>query len=166
MDSAPPPPTPEGDVALLESLAAALRDERRRAPADLLALLTILLVVGAAMLLLVGLAVGDGVGRDVLLNLTGEFVGAALTVVLIGGLWERFRATSFDTFDALQRVADRPRSGATLTDEERAAFAAIVDIHERTAHSSPPVRLVRATLFTFSHRRQLRILEEVLRPQT
>jgi hypothetical protein len=63
------------DSALIDATLAALRDERRRAPADLLAILTVLLVLAAGLMLLVDLAIGDGVGRDVFLNLTSEVLG-------------------------------------------------------------------------------------------
>jgi hypothetical protein len=109
----PPAPGVGSDFALVDATLAVLRDERRRAPADLLAMLTVLLVLAAGLLLVVGIALGDGVGRDVFLNLTGEVLGAALTVVLIGGLWQRLQASSEGAIEGLvARTAER-RSGAS-----------------------------------------------------
>jgi hypothetical protein len=41
------------DSALIDATLAALRDERRRAPADLLAILTVLLVLASGLMLAV-----------------------------------------------------------------------------------------------------------------
>lgn len=104
------------DAALIDATLAALRDERRRAPADFLAILTVLLVFGATMMLVMGIAIGEGVARDVPLNLTGEVLGAALTVGLIGGLWQRLQSSSEGAFEGLVAQTadrrDRPLSGS------------------------------------------------------
>jgi hypothetical protein len=155
------PPDPAADSALIDATLAALRDERRRAPADLLAILTLLLVVAAAVLLGVGVAIGEGVGRDVLLNLTGEVLGVALTVGIIGGLWAHLQTSSEGALEGLvARTAehrDRP-----LSESERAAFAAIVDLHERTARRGFLMRLIYGFVFAIRNRRRLQALEEML----
>lgn len=149
------------DSALIEATLAALRDERRRAPADLLAILTLLLVAAAGLMLLIGIALGEGVPRDVFLNLTGEVLGVALTVGIIGGLWQQLQTSSESALEGLvSRTAahrDRP-----LSDPERAAFAAIVDLHERTARRGFLPRLVYGFVFAIRNRRRLQALEEML----
>jgi len=156
-------PTPESaaDSALIDAALAALRDERRRAPADLLAILTMLLVVVAGLMLAIGIALGEGVAQDVFLNLTGEVLGVALTVGIIGGLWQQLQTSSQGALEGLvARTAehrDRP-----LSDPERAAFAAIVDLHERTARRGFLPRLIYGFLFTIRNRRRLQALEEML----
>ena len=154
-------PDPAPDAALIDATLSALRDERRRAPADLLAILTLLLVFTAGLMLAVGVLLGDGVGRDVFLNLTSEVIGAALTVVLIGGLWQRLQTSSEGALEGLvARTAarrDRP-----LSDPERAAFTAIVDLHQQTATRSFVPRLILGFVFAVRNRRRLQALEEML----
>jgi hypothetical protein len=154
-------PETAADSALIDATLAALRDERRRAPTDLLAILTLLLVVAAAVMLGIGVAVGEGVPRDVFLNLTGEVLGVALTVGIVGGLWQHFQASSEGALEGLvSRTAehrDRP-----LSEPERAAFAAIVDLHERTARRSFLPRLTYGFVFAIRNRRRLQALEEML----
>jgi hypothetical protein len=45
------PTNPGSDAPLIDATLAALRDERRRAPADLLAILTLVLVIAAGLVL-------------------------------------------------------------------------------------------------------------------
>jgi hypothetical protein len=159
MLSAPELPS---DSALIDATVGALRDERRRAPADMLAMLTVLLVVTAAVMLALGTALGDGVARDVLLNLAGEVLGAALTVVLIGGFWQRLQTSSEGALEGLvARTAER--RDRPLSEPERAAFAALVDLHQRTATRSFLPRLVLGFLFAVRNRRRLQAVEEMLR---
>jgi hypothetical protein len=149
------------DSALLDATLAALRDERRRAPADLLVILTLLLVVTATLMLGVGVVIGEGVGRDVLLNLTSEVLGVALTVGIIGGLWQQVQASSEGALEALvARTAER--RSRVLSDQERAAFAAIVEVHEQTARRGPLPRPVHGLVFTLRNRRRLQALEDML----
>lgn len=157
-------PAPElaSDSALVDATLAALRDERRRAPSDLLAMLTVLLVVAAGLTLALGIALGDGVPRDIFINLTAEILGAALTVVLIGGLWYRLQASSEGALEGLvARTAER--RGEPLSDAERAAFAAIVDLHQRTARRGFLARLVLGFVYAIRNRRRLQAVEEMLR---
>lgn len=159
MDSAP---ESAADSALIDATLAALRDERRRAPADLLAILTVLLVLTAGVMLVLAIALDDGVARDMFLNLSSEVLGAALTVVLIGGLWQRLQTNSDGAMEGLvARTAER--RDQPLSDPERAAFAAIVDLHQRTATRSFLPRLVLGFLFTIRNRRRLQAVEEMLR---
>jgi hypothetical protein len=155
-------PEPASDAALVDVTLAALRDERRRAPADLLAILTVLLILTAGVMLAVGTALGDGVARDVFVNLTSEVLGAALTVVLIGGLWHRLQTSSEGALEGLvartSERRDRP-----LSEPERAAFAAIVDLHRRTATRSFLPRMVLGFAFAIRNRRRLEAVEEMLR---
>lgn len=157
-----PGPEFDSDAALIDATLAALRDERRRAPADLLAILTLLLVVAAALMLVMAVVLGDGIARDVFLNLTSETLGAALTVVLIGGLWQQLQVSSEGALEGLvARTAER-REGP-LSDPERTAFAAIVDLHQRTATRRFPIRLVFGFLYAIRNRRRLQALEQMLR---
>jgi hypothetical protein len=150
------------DAALIDATLAALRDERRRAPADLLAILTVLLVVAAGLLLVLAIALDDGVARDMSLNLSSEVLGAALTVVLIGGLWQRLQTNSEGAMEGLvARTAER--RDQPLSGPERAAFSAIVDLHQRTATRSFLPRLVLGFLFAIRNRRRLQAVEEMLR---
>ena len=151
------------DLALIEEVSRSLRDERRRAPGDLLALLTQLILAAAIVLLVVGIAIGPGVWQDVALNLTAECVGAAITVVAIGGLWERVRASSFRGIDALVEHVEAHRARG-LTESERDAFRLVVELHRMTRSSNPLARQVRGAWFALRHRDRLRVLEEVLRP--
>ncbi len=150
------------DSALIDATLAALRDERRRAPTDLLAILTLLLVVAAGLMLAIGIALGEGVARDVFLNLTGEVLGVALTVGIIGGLWQRLQTFSEGTLERLvartSERRDRP-----LSDPERAAFAAIVDLHQRTERWGFFPRLIYGFLFGIRNRRRLQAVEEMLK---
>jgi hypothetical protein len=149
------------DSALIDATLAALRDERRRAPADLLAILTLLLITTAGLMLGIGIALGEGVARDVFLNLTSEVLGVALTVGIIGGLWQQLQASSEGALEGLvARTAarrDRP-----LADPERTAFAAIVDLHARTARRRFFPRLIYGFVFAIRNRRRLQALEEML----
>jgi hypothetical protein len=158
MDSAP---DAAADSALVDATLAALRDERRRAPADLLAILTLLLVAAAGVMLALGVTLGESLWRDVLLNLTGEVLGVALTVGLIGGLWQHLQTSSEGALEGLvSRTAehrDRP-----LTPPERAAFDAIVDLHRRTARRGFLPRLMYGFVFAIRNRRRLQALEEML----
>lgn len=154
-------PDTAGDSALIDATLAALREERRRAPADLLVILTLLLVVAALIMLGVGVALGDGVGQAVLLNLTGEVLGVALTVGIIGGVWQHVQLSSEGALEGLvARTAER--RDRALSDRERAAFAAIVEVHERTARRGPLSRLVYGFVFAVRNRRRLQALEEML----
>jgi hypothetical protein len=150
------------DSALIDATLAALREERRRAPADLLAILTVLLVVAALATLVLGIALGDGVARDVLLNLTGEILGAALTVVLIGGLWRRLEGGSEG---ALERLVARmaARREGPLSEAERAAFSALVELHQRTSTMGFLARMTTGFLYAIRNRRRLHVLEDMLR---
>lgn len=153
---------PGSDAALIEATLAALRDERRRAPGDLLAILTTLLVGAALAMLALGIALGDGVARELLVNLTGEILGAALTVGLIGGLWRRLEASSEGALEGLvARMAER-RHGP-LTEAERAGFSAIVDLHRRTSSMGFLGRMTTGFVYAIRNRRRLRVLEEMLR---
>jgi hypothetical protein len=150
------------DSTLIDATLAALRDERRRAPSDLLAILTVLLVVAAGSTLALGIALGDGVPRDFFINLTTEILGAALTAVLIGGLWYRLQASSEGALEGLvARTAER--RGEPLSDAERTAFAAIVDLHEQTARRGPLARMVLGFMYAIRNRRRLQVVEEMLR---
>jgi hypothetical protein len=153
---------PASDATLIDATLAALRDERRRAPADLLGMLTVLLVLAAGIMLAIGIVLGDGVAGDVFINLTSELLGVALTVGLIGGLWPRFQSYSEGALEGLvARTAER-RAG-TLSEDERVMFAAIVDLHERTAKRTFPVRIASGFLFAVRNRRRLRAVEDMLR---
>jgi hypothetical protein len=55
------------------------------------------------------------------------------------------------------------RREGTLTERERTAFAAIVDLHERTATRGFLTRLVLGFAFAIRNRRRLQALEEMLR---
>ena len=159
MESAP---KSGSDAALIDATLAALRDERRRAPADLLAILTVLLVATAGLMLVLAIVLDDGVARDMFLNLSSEVLGAALTVVLIGGLWQRLQTSSEGAMEGLvARTAQR--RDQPLSDPERAAFAAIVDLHQRTATRSFLPRLVLGFLFAIRNRRRLQAVEVMLR---
>ena len=150
------------DAELLSEVAAALRDERRRAPGDLLGILALMLVVASVTTLVAGAVAGPGVLQDVLLNLASELVGVVLTVVVIGGLWHRVQASSFGTMDDLVGLVEAHRSTG-LDDGERAAYRAMVDLHRRTARSGFLVRLVTGLVFTLRNRRRLAALEGMLR---
>lgn len=149
------------DAELLADVAEALREERRRAPADLLGILALLLVLSAVGVLVLGVAIGPGVPRDVLLNLAGELVGVVLTVVLIGGLWHRVQASSYETMDELVALVEAHRT-AGLDDRERVAYRAMVDLHRRTRHSGFLVRLVTGLVFAVRNRGRLSGLESLL----
>lgn len=153
----------DADLALIDELSRSLRDERRRAPTDLLAILTVLILGAAIVLLAIGIGIGPGVWQDVALNLTAECIGAAITVVAIGGLWERFRTTSFREIDELVERVDAHRSTG-LTEEEREAFRLVVELHRSTRSSNVLARQVRGTIFALRNRRRLRVLEDVLHP--
>lgn len=155
----------EADAVLLSEVADALRDERRRAPADLLGILAMLLVGAAITTLVVGVTVGPGVPQDVLLNLASELVGVVLTVVLIGGLWHRVQSSSYETMDELVALVQAHRTTG-LDDGERAAYRAMVDLHRRTARSGFLVRLVTGLVFALRNRRRLAALEGMLRKTT
>jgi hypothetical protein len=155
----------EVDAALLGEVADALRDERRRAPADLLGILALLLGGAAIAALVVGASVGPGVPQDVLLNLASELVGVVLTVVLIGGLWHRVQSTSFETMDDLVALVEAHRTTG-ISDGERAAYRAMVDLHRRTARSGFVVRLVTGLVFAIRNRRRLAALEGMVRKPT
>ena len=155
----------EADAALLSDVADALRDERRRAPADLLGILALLLVGAAIATLVIGATVGPGVPQDVLLNLASELVGVVLTVVLIGGLWHRVQASSYETMDDLVALVEAHRTMG-LDDGERAAYRAMVELHRRTARSGFLTRLVPGLLFAVRNRRRLAALEHMLRKTT
>lgn len=152
---------PAADAALIDATVAALRDERRRAPADMLFILTLLLIVAAVLMLAGGIALGEGVARDVLLNLTSEVLGVALTVGIIGGLWQQLQTSSEG---ALERLVARTaeRRDEPLSEPERTAFAAIVDLHERTTRRSPLPRLVYGVVFGIRNRKRLQALEQML----
>ena len=150
------------DSALIEATLAALREERRRAPSDLLAILTVLLIGAAGLTLALGIALGDGVPRDIFINLTAEILGAALTVVLIGGLWYRLQESSEGALEGLV-VRTAERRGEALSDDERVAFAAIVDLHQRTARRGVLARMVLGFVYAIRNRRQLQALEDMLR---
>lgn len=159
MDSAP---ESGSDAALIDATLTALRDERRRAPADLLAILTVLLLVTAGLMLVLAMPLDDGVARDMFLNLSSEVMGAALTVVLIGSLWQRLQTNSEGAMEGLvARTAER--RDQPLSDPERAAFAAIVDLHQRTATRSFLPRLVLGFLFAIRNRGRLQAVEQMLR---
>jgi hypothetical protein len=149
------------DDPLIAELEATLAEERRRGPMDLLVVLCWLLIATSIVLTIAAAIVGDGMVRDLLLNLTGEAVGAALTVVLIGGLWARLQTDSLGALDDLQRLVERRRSTA-LSPDERAAFAALVELHRRTRRSGPVRRLLTAMAYTLRHRRQLHAIEDLL----
>ena len=157
-----PDPAFDPDSALIDATLAALRDERRRASADLLAILTILLLAAAGLMLAIGIVLGDGIPRDLSVNLTSEILGAALTVGLIGGLWQGLQASSEGALEGLvARTAER-REG-TLSDAERAAFAAMFDLHQRTANRGFLTRMVFGFVFTIRNRRRSQAVEEMLR---
>lgn len=154
-------PGPAADAALIDATLAALRDERRRAPADLLAILTLLLVLAAGLMLAFGVVLGEGVPRDVLLNMSSEVLGVALTVGIIGGLWQQLETYSEGALGALlERTVER--RDRPLSEPERAAFAAIVDLHQRTARRGFLPRLVYGVMFGIRNRRRLQALEEML----
>jgi hypothetical protein len=156
------PTNPGSDAPLIDATLAALRDERRRAPADLLAILTLVLVIAAGLVLAAAIALGDGVARDVLLNLTGEILGAALTFVLIGGLWQRLQSSSEGAMeDLVARTA--ARRGGTLSAEERVAFLAIVELHRRTATRGFLSRMITGVIYAVRNRQRLKVLEDMLR---
>jgi hypothetical protein len=150
------------DAELLADVAAALRDERRRAPGDLLGILALILVVAAVATFAVGVVAGSGVPQDVLLNLASELVGVVLTVVLIGGLWHRVQTSSYETMDDLVTLVEAHRTTG-LDESERAAYRAMVDLHRRTARSGFLVRLATGFLFAIRNRRRLAALEGMLR---
>jgi uncharacterized membrane protein len=149
------------DAALIDATLAALRDERRRAPADLVAILTLLLLLAAVLLLAMGIALGEGAARDLCLNLTSEVLGVALTVGIIGGLWQQLQTSSEGALEGLvERTAQRRIR--PLSDPERAAFGAIVDLHRQTARRGFLPRLTYGFLFAIRNRRRLRALEDML----
>jgi hypothetical protein len=151
----------DADSALIDATLAALRAERRRAPGDMLGILTLLLAGAAAAMLGIGIALGEGVARDVLLNLTGEVVGVALTAGIIGGLWQHFQTRSETAIEGLvTRTAER--RDRPLSDPERTAFLAIVDLHQRTAHRGFLPRLIYGFVFAIRNRGRLRALEAML----
>ncbi len=152
----------DSDSALIDATLAALRDERRRAPADLLAILTLLLLASAGLMLALGIVLGDGMPRDLALNLTSEILGAALTVGIIGGLWQGLQASSEGALEGLIARTGERRQG-TLSEPERTAFTAIVELHERTTTSSFPIRFVYGMVYGIRNRRRLQALEEMLR---
>lgn len=154
-------PTSTADSALIDATLAALRDERRRAPADLLAILTLLLFAAAGLMLAIGMALGEGVARDVFLNLTSEVLGVALTVGIIGGLWQQLQRNSEGALEGLVTRTAEHRN-RPLSDPERAAFAAIVDLHQRTARRRFLPRLIYGFVFALRNRRRLQALEEML----
>lgn len=157
-----PAPDLASDSALVDATLVALREERRRAPSDLLAILTVLLVAAAGLTLALGIALGDGVPRDILINMTAEILGAALTVVVIGGLWYQVQASSEGALEGLvTRTAER--RGESLSDAERAAFAAIVELHEQTAKRGLLARMVLGFVYTLRNRRRLQAVEDMLR---
>lgn len=154
-------PDPTADSALIDATLAALREERRRAPADLLAILTLLLVVAAGLMLALGVVLGEGVPRDVLLNMTSEVLGVALTVGIIGGLWQQLQTYSEGALESLvARTAER--RDRPLSDPEREVFTAVVDLHQRTARRGFVGRLLYGLVFAIRNRRRLQALEEML----
>jgi hypothetical protein len=161
MDDVRSPGQEANDDPLIAELEATLLEERRRGPMDMLAVLCLLLIATSIVLTMAAAIVGDGMGRDLLLNLTGEAVGAALTVVLIGGMWARLQSESLGALDELQLLVERRRSTA-LSPEERSAFTALVELHHRTRRSGPVLRLLTAMSYTLRHRRQLRVIEDLL----
>jgi hypothetical protein len=153
---------PTADARLIDDVVRALRAERQRWPADLLALLAVGLSVAVLALLGIGLLVGPGPAQDILLNLAAEFVGAIVTVVVIGGLWASLGRTSDADVRTLVRVAEeRRRTG--LSEAERVAFERIVDLHRRTARSNVLVRQVVGLTYAIRHRSEFRAVEGVLR---
>jgi hypothetical protein len=85
-----------------------------------------------------------------------------LTVVLIGGLWQRLQTSSGGPLEGLvARTAER--RDRPLSDPERAAFAAIVDLHERTATRGFLPRMVLGFVFAVRNRRRLQAVEDMLR---
>jgi hypothetical protein len=149
------------DSELIEELGRALRYERRRAPADLLVLLAGAIVLGAALCVVVGTWVGDGVAQVFFLNLSTELMGALVTVILIGALWQQLQRSAIGGVDALSRAVEERRERG-LTDDERLAFERLLEIHRRTASARPVIRQLRALAFTISHRSELSALERVL----
>lgn len=116
-----------GDEKLLQNAIEVVRDARERAPADFLVAIAVVLLALAAMLLVVGAAVG-GTLQDLCFNLGSEALGAWLTVVLIDGLWKR-QETGASV--RLRRVEDgllaRQAAGATLGETERRGWRTFVD---------------------------------------
>jgi hypothetical protein len=101
------------------------------------------------------------VGRDVFLNLTGEVLGVALTVGIIGGLWQHLETSSEGALEGLvSRTAEHRE--LPLSEPERAAFAAIVDLHARTARRGLLPRLAYGFVFAVRNRRRLQALEKML----
>ena len=149
------------DSELMEELAQALRYERRRASADLLVLLAGAIVIGAGLCVVVGTWAGDGVAQVFFMNLSTELMGALVTVVLIGALWQQLQRSAIGGVDALTRAVEERRQRG-LTDDERLAFERVLEIHRQTASARPVIRQLRALAFTVSHRTELSALERVL----
>ena len=149
------------DDELIAELAQALRVERRRAPTDLLVILAAAVVVGAGLCVVVGTLVGDGVAQVVLLNLSTELMGAVVTVILMGVLWQQLQRSAIGSVDALTRAVEESRQRG-LTDDERLAFSRVIEIHRRAANAPPVIRQLRAITFTISHRSELSALERVI----
>jgi hypothetical protein len=158
----PQPERSRSDAELVQELAVVLRDERRRAPADLLVILGAAIVLGAGACLLIGTWVGGGTAQVVLLNLSTELMGAVVTVILIGALWQRFQHSALGSVDALTRAVEASGQRG-LTDAERRAFERVIEIHQRTERARPVVRQLRALAFTVSHRNELAALERVIK---
>jgi hypothetical protein len=154
----------EADAALLREVVDALRAERRRAPADLLGILAVILVASSIGAIAAGVTVGPGTLQDVLLNLGGELVGVVLTVVLIGGLWSRVQAGSYGTMDDLVSLVEA-RGTVGLNNDERTAYRAMVELHRRTERSGFVIRLVTGLVFAVRNRRRLTVLERMLRKE-
>jgi hypothetical protein len=160
-DDQPDMSASDSDLALIDDAARALRAERHRAPGDLLALLTTLVVAGSVVLLGIGVAVGPGVWQDLLLNLSAEGIGVAITVAVIGGLWQRVQANSYERMDDLIQSVEA-RKAAGLTDEERDAFGLVVELHRSTWNAGPLTRQIRGYAFAIRNRRRLAVLEDLL----
>ena len=110
----------DDDDAIVDALIEALRAERRRGPADFVVLLGGAIAGAAVLLFGVAVWLGAGVGQDVLLNLSTELLGALVTVVLIGGLWQRLQVSALGDIDLLTREVETRRSRG-LSQAERVA---------------------------------------------
>lgn len=151
------------DAALVDELIVALREERRRAPADLVTMLGIVLVLVALGLLAFGLLVGGGLAQAFLVDLSVETIGLAIGVALIGGVWAHFQATTYSAIDDLVTRIDRFRD-RPLTEPERRAFHTVLELHRRARTTGPVRRLATGVMYALRHRERLEPIERILEP--
>ena len=107
------------------------------------------------------MALGEGVPRDVLLNMSSEVLGVALTVGIIGGLWHQLQTYSEGALEApMARTVER-RDRPSSKRSGRRSPRSWTCISGRPAAAFLP-RLLCGLAFGIRNRRRLQALEEML----